>query len=109
MKYAVSLIIGVMKRRYDLIKIGLKDELHQKYRKHLCKGFEKILELDGGEFETPYIGSFISGSGPTFCLMFLGVPKFNDLARIREFLSKETSIDYDIQILSVDNLGVRII
>jgi homoserine kinase len=109
MKYAVSLIIGVMKRRYDLIKIGLKDELHQKYRKHLYKGFEKILELDGGEFETPYIGSFISGSGPTFCLMFLGVPKFNDLARIRDFLSKETSIDYDIQILSVDNLGVRII
>jgi hypothetical protein len=41
--------------------------------------------------------------------MFLGVPKFNDLARIRDFLSKETSIDYDIQILSVDNLGVRII
>ncbi len=109
LKYAVSLITGVMKRRYDLIKIGLRDELHQKYRKHLYRGFEKLLEIEENEFETHYIGSFVSGSGPTFCLMFLGVPKLNDLLRIRSFLSKETTIDYDIQILSVDNLGVRII
>jgi len=107
MKYATSLIIGIIKKRYDLIKIGLKDELYQKHRKNLYRGFEKILELNESEFETQYIGSFISGSGPTFCLMFVNSPTSNDIIKIRKFTSSITNEDYDIQILSVDNLGVR--
>ncbi len=99
------LILGIVRNDSELISLGLRDEIHQKYRKHLYGHFAKLLDYKDEEL----IGTFVSGSGPTMALLTKtqNIPSF--LNRVRKYLSNVPVNSYDIQILRVDNQGARII
>ncbi|MCS7298450.1 MAG: homoserine kinase [Spirochaetia bacterium] len=106
---AISLILGFINNDPDLISVGLNDRLHQPYRSNLYKGFEKLLKLSKNEVSERFIGSFVSGSGPTICCVFYSQPSFSEIEKLRDFLKLNNLTSYDIQILSVDNYGTRLI
>lgn len=59
----VALLLSALGNgRFDLLKYGLKDKLHQPYRGKLIKNFEEILKKSE---ELGALGSFLSGAGPT--------------------------------------------
>lgn len=109
LRCATSLVLGIINNDPDLISIGLRDKIHQPYRAKLYKGFEKLLEISSEDISERFIGSFISGSGPTVCCVFSSQPSFSDIEKLRNLISRHTDLKYDIQILSVDNVGARII
>ncbi|MGC8767314.1 MAG: homoserine kinase [Brevinematia bacterium] len=104
-----TLLMGIIKNDKNLISYGLRDKLHQPYRLNLYKGFGNLLSLSSRDISDNFIGSFISGSGPTICFMFYSKPTYEEINKIREYISRYNNIDYDLQILSVDNLGARLI
>ncbi len=109
LRSSISLVLGIVNNDKFLISLGLRDKIHQPYRAKLYKGFEKLLSLKIEEISPNFIGSFVSGSGPTICCVFSERPSFEEIEKIRNFVSKNTNIPYDLQILSIDNLGVRIV
>ncbi|MCX8029413.1 MAG: homoserine kinase [Brevinematales bacterium] len=106
---SVSLVLGIVNNDRELISLGLRDKIHQPYRANLYQGFENLLNLKPTDVSENFIGSFVSGSGPTICCVFHTQPSFNDIQKIRNILNQNTNHSYDIQILSVDNIGTRII
>ncbi|MEN2998604.1 MAG: homoserine kinase [Brevinematia bacterium] len=106
---SLSLVLGVTKNDINLVSLGLRDRIHQPYRAKLYKGFEKLLELGRGDISENFVGSFVSGSGPTICCVFSDQPSFDEIEKLRSIISQRTDIPYDLQILSVDNSGARII
>lgn len=106
---SVSLVLGILNSDKFLISLGLRDRIHQPYRARLYRGFEKLLDLTSQDISENFVGSFVSGSGPTICCVFSDQPSFSDIEKLRNIVSSSTNINYDIQILTVDNSGVRII
>lgn len=106
---ASCLILGIIKNDKELISLGLRDKIHQPFRSKLYRGFEKLLDLSSQDISENFIGSFVSGSGPTICCLFNNQPSFEEIEKIRKIISQTTKIPYDLQILSVDNIGARLI
>lgn len=104
-----TLLMGIVKNDKNLIRYGLKDKLHQPYRISLYKEFSSLLSLNASDISDNFIGSFVSGSGPTLCFMFYSKPNYDEINKIREFIKQNTNANYDLQILSVDNFGARVI
>ncbi|MFN4245689.1 MAG: homoserine kinase [Brevinematia bacterium] len=109
MKSAISLVLGILNNDRFLLSIGLRDRIHQPYRAKLYRGFENLLSLTGDDISQNFVGSFVSGSGPTICCVFNQRPSFSEIERIRDFVSRNTDVSYDLQILSIDNFGARIV
>lgn len=79
----VSLFLSALSNgRFDLLKVALKDKLHQPYRGVLIPDFDNILSKCE---ETGSLGTFLSGAGPT--LMALVDEDNNEfIYKIKEYL-----------------------
>ena len=65
----VSLFISsLINKDYEALKYAVEDNLHEPYRKRLIPGYEEIKETC---YETGAKAVFISGSGPTICILTL--------------------------------------
>lgn len=59
----VSLLISaIMNQKFDLIKVGCQDKIHQDYRGSLIQGYDNIISYAN---ELNSLGVFLSGAGPT--------------------------------------------
>lgn len=101
----VSLMISAfISGKFELLKYGCKDNLHEKYRSPLIKNYNLIYNkiLDFGA-----LCCFLSGAGPTI----MAIVKNEDIyiiEKIREFF-KDENLDWCIKELEIDNLGARLI
>lgn len=101
----VSLLISALSNgRFDLLKVGLKDSLHQPYRGKLIKGFDKILNKI---YELQALGAYLSGAGPTI----MGIIPIDNGDFIKEIESYLKSIDYNWKVinLEIDLDGAKVI
>ncbi len=90
----------------ELMKLALKDKLHQPYRMKLVPGLEKIIQ--NLKHEENVLGCVLSGAGPSILIISLK----NDLERIRTMV-KETwhdlNLKAEILTLPVEKNGAQIL
>lgn len=101
----VSLMISAfISGKFELLRYGCKDALHEKYRSPLIKNYNliynKVLDLGA-------LACFLSGAGPTI----MAIAKNEDIDitnKIKEFF-KDESLNWSIKELEIDNLGAYLI
>ena len=90
----------------ELMKLALKDKLHQPYRQKLVPGFEKIKE--NLKHEDSVLGCVLSGAGPSV----LVISKKNGVDKIKEII-RDTWRDLDIKArvmtLPVEPNGAKVV
>jgi len=100
------LIQAVNTKDVELIKLALKDKLHQPYRMKLVPGLEKIME--NLKHEENVLGCVLSGAGPAILIISLK----SNLDKMKSIV-KETwddlNIKAKIQTFPVENSGAQVI
>lgn len=101
----VSLMISAfVSGRFELLKYGCKDTLHEKYRSPLIKNYNliynKVLEFGA-------LCCFLSGAGPTIMVIVKDEDVYI-IEKIREFF-KDENLNWGIKELEIDNLGAHLI
>ena len=89
-----------------LMKLALKDKLHQPYRMKLVPGLEKIIE--NLKHEENVIGCVLSGAGPSI----LVISEKNNLDKIQSIVKDtwaDLNVKADIYTLPVEEKGAEII
>lgn len=90
----------------QLMKLALKDRLHQPYRMKLVPGLEKIIE--NLKHEENVLGCVLSGAGPSILI----ISEKNNLDKIRSIVRDtwaDLNVKADIHTLPVENNGAQII
>lgn len=101
----VSLLISALSNgKFELLKPGLKDNLHQPYRGKLIKGFDEILNK---VYELKGLGSYLSGAGPTI----MAITTEDDTSLKKGIKAYLKSINYNWKVieLKIDLDGAKII
>jgi homoserine kinase len=86
-----------------MMKVALKDRIHQPYREKLIPGMPEIIERLRKEEEV--LGCVLSGAGPTLAVITEG----EDIKKIEEIVHKvwyDLDIKYKIKPLTVEETGV---
>ncbi|NLY37005.1 MAG: homoserine kinase [Tissierellia bacterium] len=92
----VSLLLSAFSSgRFDLLKLGVKDSLHQPYRGDLIQGFQSILEKSE---ELGSLGVYLSGAGPTIMAMV----EEDNMDFIREIRNYLDSMNYKWNVLDLE-------
>ena len=90
----------------ELMKLALKDKLHQPYRQKLVPGFDKISEKL--KHEDSVMGCVLSGAGPSV----LVISQKNGADKVRDII-KETWKDLDINVkvvtLPIEQNGAKVV
>ena len=89
-----------------LMKLALKDKLHQPYRMKLVPGLEKIIE--NLNHEDNVLGCVLSGAGPSILI----ISEKNNLDKIRSIVREtwaDLNVKAEIYTLPVENHGAQII
>lgn len=89
-----------------LMKLALKDKLHQPYRMKLVPGLEKIIE--NLKHEDNVLGCVLSGAGPSILI----ISEKNNLDKIRSIVREtwaDLNVKAEIYTLPVENHGAQII
>ncbi len=100
------LIHAICTKDKELMKLSLKDKLHQPYRMKLIPGLNKI--MDNLRHIDSVLGCVISGAGSSV----LVISEKNDLDEIKNIVSDtwlSQNIKCDIKTLNVENEGAKII
>lgn len=101
----VSLLISALSNgRWDLLKPGLKDNLHQPYRGELIPGFNEIISAS---YELGALGAYLSGAGPTI-MAIVREEDENYIREIKKYL-KDSGRNFNVLDLKVNLTGARII
>lgn len=102
---SVSMLISALSNgRLDLLKYGLKDELHQPYRAELIRDYHNIKKRCE---ELGTLGSYISGAGPTImCLRENEHTEFEE--SMKEYL-KTLEDKWILRELDIDHEGAVIL
>ena len=90
----------------QLMKIALKDRLHQPYRMKLVPGLEKIIE--NLKHEENVLGCVLSGAGPAI----LVISEKNNLDKIQAIVREtwaDLNVKAEIYTLPVENNGAQVI
>lgn len=90
----------------ELMKLALKDKLHQPYRMKLVPGFEKIQQ--NLRHEESVLGVVLSGAGPSVLVVSLK----NNLDKVKAIIKDsldELSINAQLYTLPLDKEGAKVI
>ena len=90
----------------QLMKLALKDKLHQPYRMKLVPGLEKIIE--NLKHEENVLGCVLSGAGPSILI----ISEKNNLDKIQSIVREtwaDLNVKAEIYTLPVENNGAQII
>lgn len=85
---------------YDILRFGVRDTMHQPYRKSYIEGFDSIFEKT---YEAGAKATYLSGSGPTIMSILTG--DGDDFRREMEMFFKTNSHSWTCKILQCDNVG----
>ena len=90
----------------ELMKLALKDKLHQPYRMKLVPGLEKIME--NLKHEENVLGCVLSGAGPSILI----ISKKNNIDRMKTIVKEtwdELNIKAQLHTLTVENQGAHVV
>jgi len=102
------LLLSILERRYELIKFGMQDYLHQPYRKKIMPWMYKVFSIL--ERHSKVLGTALSGAGPTI----FGIYKRNEITeeiavKLSNYIRKEVGIGGECKIVDFDAEGIKII
>lgn len=101
-----SLVVGLMKGDYDLIKKSIKDKVAEPYRKKLIPYFSEIKDLVE---QSDSYGFSISGSGPTLFAFYNDQNEAHKVGLESAKFYNEKNIKTDYYVSKINNDGPRII
>ena len=105
-KHLAMLIEAVNKKDEKLMKMALKDRLHQPYREKLVPGMREIMEAF--KHEDNVLGCVLSGAGPTLLVISHKYDVDKIKSKVLEIWNKE-SIKAEIRTLKVEEQGAEIL
>ena len=97
---ALMFYSAMVKGDYSMLRYGVRDKLHQPYRKHLIDGFDDIFNMT---YKNGSLATYLSGSGPTVVSILDG--NAFDFKREMEIFFNENSHKWRCMILECDNVG----
>ncbi len=100
------LVEAVHTKDSELMKLALKDKIHQPYRMKLVPGLKEIIEKL--KHEENVLGCVLSGAGPAIVVISIG----NGLDRIKEIVSQtwfDLNVRSEIKTLEIEEQGAVII
>lgn len=97
---ALMFYSAMIKGDYDMLRYGVRDKLHQPYRKHYIDGFDDIFNKT---YEKGSLATYLSGSGPTIVSVLEG-NAFRFKKEMETFFN-ENSHKWRCMILECDNVG----
>lgn len=101
----VSLLISAFSNgRFDLLKPGLKDGLHQPYRGRLIKGFDEVISK---AYEFKALGAYLSGAGPTI-MAIIDVEDKNFRRKMEDYLQFK-AYNWKVIELEMDLDGAKVL
>jgi homoserine kinase len=93
---AAMMVATLISGRQEFLRLSLEDHLHQPYRSKLITGYDELMEY----FVTQeFLGSFISGAGPTVIAM----------AEKDQWFGELVFKDWRVEKLNIDHEGARVI
>lgn len=100
------LVDAVYNKDSKLMKLALKDKIHQPYRMKLVPGLKQI--IDSLKHEENVLGCVLSGAGPSIIIISEG----NGLEKIKETVAQiwfDLNVKSDIRTLEIEETGAVII
>lgn len=97
---ALVLRDALINGRYDMLRFGVRDKLHQPYRKGYIAGFDEIFEKS---YECGSKATYLSGSGPT--IISILTDENTAFKRKMERFFSESSHRWKCMLLECDNVG----
>lgn len=97
---ALMFYSAMIKGDYGMLRYGVRDKLHQPYRKHYIDGFDDIFNMT---YEKGSLATYLSGSGPTI-VSILNENAFVFKKEMETFFI-ENSHRWRCMILECDNVG----
>jgi homoserine kinase len=98
-------LAGLLLGRYELLREGVEDRLHQPYRAGLIKEFESFKE---SAYQQGALAVFISGSGPALCALTIK-GKAAGIREEWEKLARKNKIKGEVLETSASKEGLRVI
>ena len=105
-KHLAMLVQAVNTNDPKLMKVALKDRLHQPYREKLVPGMREI--MDSFKHEDGVLGCVLSGAGPTLLIVSHKYDLDNIKSRVKEIWEAQ-NIKSDIRTLKVEEEGAVIL
>lgn len=97
-------INGLMQNDAEMIKIGMKDQIHEKYRSELITGFKEVKNI---ALANKALSVVISGAGPT--ILALTLENEHEIGQAMQNKWKEFGIRAEYKVLKIDTEGTKII
>ncbi|MGM9937387.1 MAG: homoserine kinase [Candidatus Ornithomonoglobus sp.] len=85
---------------YDMLRFGVRDKIHQPYRKGYIGGFDEIFDKT---YDCGSKATYLSGSGPTIMSILTG--DGIEFRQEMESFFRENSYSWKCMLLEVDNVG----
>ena len=82
------------------LKYGVKDKLHQPYRKGIVEGIDEIFNTS---YELGSCATYLSGSGPTISSILDG--EYDNFKKGMKAYFNEKSLEWDCKIVEINNVG----
>ena len=101
-KHLAMLIQAVNTKDEKLMKLALKDRLHQPYRDKLVPGMKEIME--SFTHEDGVLGCVLSGAGPSMLIISYKYDTDKIKATVKDIWEKQ-NISVDIRTMKVENNG----
>lgn len=98
------LISSLANGKFDLLKFGVEDKLHQPYRGELIPGFNEIINKCK---KLNSLGVFISGAGPT--IMAIIDENDNDFIIKIDKYFKSMNYNWNVKALHIDLIGATLL
>lgn len=102
---AALMSVSLYSRNYQNLRIAADDRLHQPYRLSLINGAHEVLELS---YRHGAYASYISGAGSTL-MSIISSGNFEFEHIVRDYLKQQGFTGWKVNVLSIDNVGVRIL
>ncbi|MBN1622660.1 MAG: homoserine kinase [Endomicrobiales bacterium] len=102
--HSAIILAAIIKKNYEMLGMGMKDKLHQPYRKKLVPGLERV--ISSAEKAGAY-GSSLSGAGPSV-LSFCPINKAEKVGKSMMQTWKKMRINSRYFILDFDSQGAKI-
>ena len=98
------LLASLMQGKYEFLRLGTEDRLHQNYRKKLVPGFDSVVRLG---YDAGALGVMLSGAGPTM-LALVKSDKAQRVSRAMERGFASAGKKSQSRILKLDRQGARV-
>jgi homoserine kinase len=102
------LLLSILSKKYELIKLGIQDYLHQPYRRKIMPWMYEVFSIF--ERHSKVLGVALSGAGPTIFGIYRRSEVTEDIAfKLLGYIRKRIGIDGECKIIDFDNRGTRVI